>query len=50
MDMDPDGVLSLARRLRKCKSTPDLSFTAVSLLSKVCENSPPFFRWHLGRK
>ncbi|CAM9403292.1 unnamed protein product [Pylaiella littoralis] len=33
--MDPDGVLSLARRLRKCKSTSELSFTAVSLLSKT---------------
>lgn len=34
--MDPDKVLSLARCLRRCRSTPDLSFTAVSLLSKVC--------------
>eukprot|EP00903_Cladosiphon_okamuranus_P009174 g8762.t1 len=33
--MDPDRVLSLARCLRKCRSTPDLSFTAVSLLSKT---------------
>lgn len=33
--MDPDRVLSLARCLRRCRSTPDLSFTAVSLLSKV---------------
>lgn len=36
--MDADGVLSLARCLRKCKSTSELSFTAVSLLSKVRNN------------
>lgn len=34
-DMDPDRFLALARCLRRCRSTPDLSFTAVSLLSKV---------------
>lgn len=32
---DPDRLASLARCLGKCKSTPDLSFTAVSLLTKV---------------
>ncbi|CAN0527698.1 unnamed protein product [Ectocarpus sp. 12 AP-2014] len=32
---DPEDVMSLARCLRRCKSTPDLSYTAASLLSKT---------------
>lgn len=32
---DTEDVMSLARCLRRCKSTPDLSYTAASLLSKV---------------
>ncbi|CAM9386795.1 unnamed protein product [Ectocarpus sp. 13 AM-2016] len=32
---DPEDVMSLARCLGRCKSTPDLSYTAASLLSKT---------------
>ncbi|CAN0125154.1 unnamed protein product [Ectocarpus sp. 4 AP-2014] len=32
---DPEDVMSLARCLRRCRSTPDLSYTAASLLSKT---------------
>ncbi|CAM9371358.1 unnamed protein product [Ectocarpus sp. 6 AP-2014] len=33
--VDPEDVMSLALCLRRCKSTPDLSYTAASLLSKT---------------